>query len=87
MKIDRVFIDGLRHGTEGVALVRTILALADMLTLCTIAEGVEDSSQREQLRQLGCDAGQGYLFGRPMTATEIDALLAAAALAAAALVR
>lgn len=87
VKIDRVFIDGLRHGTEGVALVRTILALADMLTLCTIAEGVEDSSQREQLRQLGCDAGQGYLFGRPMTATEIDALLAAAALAAAALVR
>lgn len=80
VKIDRVFSDGLRHGAEGVALVRTILALANMLSLRTIAEGVEDSSQREQLRQLGCDAGQGYLFGRPMTATEIDALLAAAAL-------
>ncbi|MGQ0647813.1 MAG: putative bifunctional diguanylate cyclase/phosphodiesterase [Gemmatimonadaceae bacterium] len=75
VKIDRVFADGLRHGAEGVALVRTILALADMLTLRTIAEGVEEASQREQLLRLGCTTGQGYLYGRPMSAADINALL------------
>lgn len=77
MKIDRVFTDGLRHGEEGVALIRTILALAEMLKLQTIAEGVENASQRKQLRKLGCEAGQGYLFGRPLAAAAISALLEA----------
>lgn len=74
MKIDRVFTDGLRHGEEGAALIRTILALAEMLNLQTIAEGVENASQGKQLKKLGCDAGQGYLFGRPVAAAEISAL-------------
>ncbi len=77
MKIDRVFTDALRHGEEGAALIRTILALAEMLNLQTIAEGVENASQRKQLKKLGCDAGQGYLFGRPLTAAEVSAWLAA----------
>ena len=79
VKIDRVFVDGLRHGDGGVALVRTILALAEMLNLRTVAEGVENPFQRKQLNELGCDAGQGFMFGAPMSAAEMEALLAAPA--------
>ncbi len=75
VKIDRVFVEGLLHGEEGVALIRTILALAEMLKLRTIAEGVEDAGQAKQLLALGCDAGQGYLFGRPLEAMELEGLL------------
>jgi diguanylate cyclase (GGDEF)-like protein/PAS domain S-box-containing protein len=78
LKIDRSFTEGLLRGDNDAALVRTIVALGDMLTLHTIAEGVEDASQEEQLRRLGCDAAQGFLFSRPMLAGQIDALLAAA---------
>jgi diguanylate cyclase (GGDEF)-like protein/PAS domain S-box-containing protein len=76
VKIDRVFTEGLRRGAEGTALIRTIMALAEMLSLQTIAEGIEEPCQREQLHMLGCNAGQGYLFGRPLTGPEADALLA-----------
>jgi Amt family ammonium transporter len=79
VKIDRVFVEGLLHGDEGIALIRTILALAEMLKLRTIAEGVEDAGQAKQLQTLGCDAGQGYLFGRPLEATELEGLLTSSA--------
>ncbi|MEO6447516.1 MAG: EAL domain-containing protein [Gemmatimonadaceae bacterium] len=77
VKIDRLFVDGMREGTEGSAFMRTILSLADMLHLQTIAEGVEYDTQVEQLCELGCAAGQGYLFGRPMTSAAIGALMLA----------
>jgi diguanylate cyclase (GGDEF)-like protein/PAS domain S-box-containing protein len=77
LKIDRSFTEGLLRGANDAAFVRTIIALADMLTLQTVAEGVEDSRQHDRLRELGCDSAQGYLFSRPVEACEIDALLAA----------
>lgn len=76
LKIDRVFTDALRQGVRDDALIRTILALAEMLSLGTVAEGIEDAEQCERLRNLGCTAGQGYLFGRPLIAAQVDALLA-----------
>jgi EAL domain-containing protein (putative c-di-GMP-specific phosphodiesterase class I) len=76
LKIDRAFTEGLLRGSNDAALVRTIIALANMLTLHTIAEGVEDARQQEQLRTLGCDSAQGFLFSRPMAPREIEALLA-----------
>jgi EAL domain-containing protein (putative c-di-GMP-specific phosphodiesterase class I) len=79
LKIDRVFAHGLREGHDGAALIRTILALAEMLSLETVVEGVEDAEQCEHLRRLGCSSGQGYFFGRPVPANEIDALLASSA--------
>ncbi len=77
VKIDRTFTEGLRHGVSGTALVRTIIALAKTLSLRTIAEGVEDHVQLDRLRELGCDAAQGYLFGHPVAAEDIGPLLAA----------
>jgi diguanylate cyclase (GGDEF)-like protein/PAS domain S-box-containing protein len=76
LKIDQSFIDGLLRGAHDTALVRTIIALAGTLTLHTIAEGVEDARQQDQLAALGCDAAQGFLFSRAVEAREIDSLLA-----------
>lgn len=75
IKIDRSFTTGLTRGPNEDALARTIIALGDLLTLRTIAEGVEHEGQHERLKDLGCDYGQGYLFGRPLSAKEMTVLL------------
>lgn len=77
LKIDRSFVDRLLRGANEAALVRTIIALAHLLGLRTIAEGVEDERQRRQLSTLGCDAAQGFLFGRPMAPRELASLIKA----------
>ncbi|WP_225876249.1 bifunctional diguanylate cyclase/phosphodiesterase [Lysobacter solisilvae (ex Woo and Kim 2020)] len=68
LKIDRSFVAGLVGDTrpESMAVVRAIQALAGSLGIHTIAEGVESESQRIILRELGCQHGQGFLFGKPM---------------------
>jgi predicted signal transduction protein with EAL and GGDEF domain len=67
LKIDRSFVAGLVGDTrpESMAVVRAIQALAGSLGIHTIAEGVETEAQRIILRELGCQHGQGYLFGKP----------------------
>ena len=68
LKIDKSFVDGLdgpAPDPHAAALVRTVVQLARALGLQTVAEGVETAAQRDALRALGCDLGQGYLFGRP----------------------
>jgi EAL domain-containing protein (putative c-di-GMP-specific phosphodiesterase class I) len=77
LKIDRSFTNGLNRGPNEDALARTIIALGDLLTLRTIAEGVELEGQHDRLRDLGCDYGQGYLFGRPISAEEMTRVLEA----------
>jgi diguanylate cyclase (GGDEF)-like protein/PAS domain S-box-containing protein len=74
LKIDRSFTNGLMRGPNEDALARTIIALGDLLTLRTIAEGVEQEGQHLRLRDLGCDCGQGYLFGHPVSAAEMTVL-------------
>jgi diguanylate cyclase (GGDEF)-like protein/PAS domain S-box-containing protein len=75
LKIDRSFLHRMHQGSQDTALVRTIIALAKLLSLRTIAEGVEDTHQQQQLRELGCDSAQGFLFGRPMAPEEADDLM------------
>jgi diguanylate cyclase (GGDEF)-like protein/PAS domain S-box-containing protein len=75
LKIDRSFLQKMHQGPNDAALVRTIIALAKLLSLRTIAEGVEDAEQQNQLRELGCDSAQGFLFGRPMSVAEVEALI------------
>jgi diguanylate cyclase (GGDEF)-like protein len=67
LKIDQSFVAGLVGDTrpESVAVVRAIQALSGSLGIHTIGEGIESESQRVILRELGCQHGQGYLFGRP----------------------
>ena len=76
LKIDRSFTEGLMRGTTDDAFARTIIALGDLLTLRTIAEGVEHTEQHSRLRDLGCDYGQGFLFSRPLSYEDIEELLA-----------
>jgi EAL domain-containing protein (putative c-di-GMP-specific phosphodiesterase class I) len=75
LKIDKAFIDEVGHEDIEPALVRAIIALGGSLQLQTIAEGVEQQQQSRGLQELGCEMGQGYFFGRPATATEIDFML------------
>jgi diguanylate cyclase (GGDEF)-like protein/PAS domain S-box-containing protein len=83
LKIDRSFLQRMHQGPHDAALIRTIIALAKLLSLRTIAEGVEDVAQQQQLRELGCDSAQGFLFGRPMSADDVDQLYASGGLAGA----
>jgi diguanylate cyclase (GGDEF)-like protein/PAS domain S-box-containing protein len=75
LKIDKSFVDGLDGTEQGSAMIRTILSLADNLAVDVIAEGIETTAQADQLLQLGCRRGQGYLFGRPIAAAGVPNMI------------
>jgi len=77
LKIHESFVAGLDAGAEYASLLGALVELGHALALDVIAEGVENEAQLEQLRELGCDAVQGYAIGRPVTAEELEALLVA----------
>lgn len=66
LKIDRSFIHEMDNGEESRELVRAIISIAHSLKMEVIAEGIETRSQLEQLYELGCEFGQGYLFSTPL---------------------
>ena len=75
LKIDRSFITGMTSSHENLAIVSTIISLAHALKLKVVAEGVETVDQRVQLRELGCDQMQGFLFSPGLPPLEMAALL------------
>jgi len=78
LKIDRSFVEGLGHDPEAKALVRTTIELARALGLCVTGEGIETAEQLAQLRELGCNRGQGYYFAHPLPSDAASTLLAEA---------
>jgi EAL domain-containing protein (putative c-di-GMP-specific phosphodiesterase class I) len=72
LKIDRSFVDGLGTEANDTTIVDTLVRLGHSLGLTVVAEGVETPRQLQHLRRLGCDNGQGYLFGRPMQADVLE---------------
>jgi diguanylate cyclase (GGDEF)-like protein len=76
LKLAKPFVDSVDTGEQGAALARTIVDLGASLGLGIIAEGIELGPQLAQLRRLGCQLGQGYLFAPPLTVEQVDALLA-----------
>lgn len=77
LKIDRSFVTPIDGTLRSGMIARTIVALAKELRLETVAEGVETETQARYLREIGCDAAQGFLFARPMPPEEAMAWLAA----------
>ncbi|MGW4891684.1 putative bifunctional diguanylate cyclase/phosphodiesterase [Kitasatospora sp. NPDC004240] len=75
LKIDKSFIDGLGLSQQQYALVEGITRIADTLGVQVIAEGIENTDQRDLLAAMGCPLGQGYLFARPLTADQAGALV------------
>jgi EAL domain-containing protein (putative c-di-GMP-specific phosphodiesterase class I) len=73
LKIDKTFVDAASAGNPGGdAILRAILDLGKGLELKTIAEGVEEASQANYLKNLGCDSAQGYLYARPMPPDDLS---------------
>jgi EAL domain-containing protein (putative c-di-GMP-specific phosphodiesterase class I) len=68
IKIDRSFVLDLISQNHSTVIVKAIVDLAHNLGMSVVAEGVESEAQYEFLRAIGCDAGQGYLFGRAIPA-------------------
>ena len=77
LKIDRAFVHALGAGTAEGALVEVICRLARQWNLDVVAEGIEDTGELGKLRAAGCIVGQGYLFGRPVTAAASRAMIEA----------
>lgn len=75
LKIDKSFIDNIHKSKTADSIIQAIVAMAKVLELKTIAEGVEHQEQREFLRQIGCDQYQGYYFSQPLPAEEITQIL------------
>lgn len=75
LKIDRSFVSSMENASENGEIVRTVIALAKALNLNIIAEGIETIHQLHQLRILGSEYGQGFLFSRPIPLEEAEALL------------
>ena len=66
IKIDRRFISDLVTREESRAIVAAVIGLANQLGMCTLAEGVEEREQFDQLREDGCQMVQGWLFGKAL---------------------
>jgi EAL domain-containing protein (putative c-di-GMP-specific phosphodiesterase class I) len=75
LKIDRGFVRAVETSSEATAVIRSTVDLARSLRLTVVAEGVESEPQRLALWELGCVAGQGHLFARPMRAGRLLATL------------
>ena len=75
LKIDQSFIKDITHDPDSQVITNAMIVVAHSLKLAVIAEGVETEEQSVILRSLGCDAMQGYLFGRPMPAEAFVKLL------------
>jgi diguanylate cyclase (GGDEF)-like protein/PAS domain S-box-containing protein len=72
IKLDRSFVTGITASSATSAVARSIVTLADALGLVVVAEGIETSTQLDELVRLGCGFGQGFHFSRPIPTAELE---------------
>lgn len=75
LKLDMGFLRGKENMNRGGSIVSSVLRMANMLELSTIAEGVETPEQASFLTSLGCDTIQGYLYSKPIPENDFELLL------------
>jgi diguanylate cyclase (GGDEF)-like protein len=75
LKVDRTFVRGIVADSEDHAIAQAVVALAHTLGLSAVAEGVETAEQLAEVRMIGCDGAQGFLFSRPVPPDAVEALL------------
>lgn len=75
VKIDRSFVADVLRDPDDLALTTAIISMAHSIGITVVAEGVEQEGQFDVLRERGCDLGQGFWLGHPLTARAFDALL------------
>ena len=73
LKIDQSFVRNLSPGSTDLTLCKAIIAMAHELGMQVVAEGVETEQQHQLLMEAGCDHGQGYWYGRPMSPAQFEA--------------
>ncbi|RYF05517.1 MAG: EAL domain-containing protein, partial [Deltaproteobacteria bacterium] len=73
LKIDKSFVQAMCGSHQDAAVIRAVLLLGNAFGFSVIAEGVETTEQADRLRHKGCEEAQGYLFGRPMPASDFAA--------------
>lgn len=71
LKIDRSFVSGLARGSEDTAIVSAVISMGQALRVKVVAEGVETCEQAAQLRSLGCQYAQGFLYAKPLAPDSI----------------
>ncbi len=76
LKLDRSFVEGDEFDDRTAHIISAIVGLAHGLGMTVVAEGIETQQQIDHLSALGCDYGQGFLLGTPVTAKEIEVILA-----------
>jgi EAL domain-containing protein (putative c-di-GMP-specific phosphodiesterase class I) len=77
VKIDRSFVGHAETVEYHRVLIEATIRVAQTLGMTTVAEGIETEGQARLMQQLRCDRGQGYLFGKPLTADELEDWIAA----------
>jgi PAS domain S-box-containing protein len=80
IKVDRALVRGAAVNREDAAVLAAIISLGRSLAVAVVAEGLESAAEVRLLRDLGCTLGQGFWFGRPQPAGEVEQLLRRAAL-------
>ena len=75
LKIDRSFINKLQAHKTSDKIIQTIILLAENLGMAAVAEGIEMPEQWSYLKELGCQYGQGYLFGKPLDTKGTEELI------------
>jgi predicted signal transduction protein with EAL and GGDEF domain len=75
IKIDQSFVRDLATNKESMSIIRAVTGLGHSLNIKTTAEGVETPEQLNMLREHGCTEAQGYLFSRPVPASQVAGLL------------
>ncbi|HOX50618.1 MAG TPA: EAL domain-containing protein [Fibrobacteria bacterium] len=72
LKVDKSFVDELGRDERKTRITSAIVTLAHSLRMDVVAEGIETTLQRDRLRSLGCEYGQGYLFAKPLPFKQAD---------------